>query len=62
MDRATESSNLRELTEDELTAAGGGGLGPFGVGLVLGYALGGPVGAVAGAIIVGYLISPGKAH
>ena len=62
MDRATELSTLRELTDAEVSAVGGGSAAWGGVGAALGFSLGGPVGAVVGFIVVAYLVSPGKAH
>jgi hypothetical protein len=62
MDHATDISKLRELTDAEVSAVGGGSAAWGGVGAALGFSLGGPVGAVVGFIVVAYLISPGKAH
>jgi hypothetical protein len=62
MDCAREISELRELTDAEVSAVGGGSAAWGGVGAALGFSLGGPVGAVVGFIVVAYLISPGKAH
>jgi Bacteriocin class II with double-glycine leader peptide len=68
MDRAIESSNLRELTEDELTAVGGGSAA-WG-GAAVGGAVGGPPGAAVGFVVgllvtvavVAYVSSRSKAH
>ena len=62
MDRVTELSGLRELTDAEVSEVAGGSAAWGGVGAALGFSLGGPVGAVVGFIVVAYLISPGKAH
>lgn len=62
MDRATEIGKLRELTDDELAAVGGGSAIWGGVGGAFGgFLIGGPVGAVVGFLVVAYLASPGKA-
>jgi len=61
MERTSEGNSLRELTDEELAAVGGGSAIWGGVG---GAAFGscfGPVGLVVGFIVGAYLFSPGTA-
>ncbi len=60
MDRATEIGRLRELTDDELAAVGGGSAIWGGVGEAIALSL--APGLVLGAAIALYLISPTKAY
>jgi hypothetical protein len=61
MDRATEISKLRELTDDQLSVVGGGSAIWGGVGGAISLSWLGPVGIVSGFLIGAYLFSPGKA-
>ena len=61
MDRATEINTLRELTDNELAAVGGGSAIWGGVGAAISLSWLGPVGIVSGFLIGAYLFSPGKA-
>jgi len=61
MGHATDISKLRELTDDELSAVGGGSAAWGGVGAVLSWCISAPA-VVVGIIVVAYLVSPGTAE